>query len=34
MFHKIMVSYDDSSEADRALDAAIKLTKGSQAECT
>jgi nucleotide-binding universal stress UspA family protein len=32
MFHKIMVSYDDSSEADRALDAAIKLTKGLQAE--
>jgi nucleotide-binding universal stress UspA family protein len=32
MFHKIMVSYDDSSEADRALDAAIKLTKALQAE--
>jgi len=32
MFHKIMVSYDDSSEADRALDVAIKLTKALQAE--
>jgi hypothetical protein len=25
MFHKIMVSYDDSSEADTALDTAIKI---------
>lgn len=32
MIHKIMVAYDDSSEADRALDIAIKLTKALQAE--
>jgi nucleotide-binding universal stress UspA family protein len=27
MFHKIMVAYDDSTEASKALDAAIELTK-------
>jgi len=32
MFRKIMVVYDDSFEADRALDVAIKLTKALQAE--
>jgi nucleotide-binding universal stress UspA family protein len=32
MFHKIMVVYDDSLEADRALDVAINLTKALQAE--
>src|SRR5260370_21239664 len=32
MFHKIVVVYDDSPEADRALDAAIVLTRALQAE--
>jgi nucleotide-binding universal stress UspA family protein len=32
VIHKIMVAYDDSAEADRALDVAIKLTKELQAE--
>jgi nucleotide-binding universal stress UspA family protein len=32
MFHKIMVVYDDSFEADRALDVGINLTKALQAE--
>ena len=32
MFHKIVVVYDDSPEADRALDVAIELTGALQAE--
>jgi nucleotide-binding universal stress UspA family protein len=32
MFHKIVVVYDDSPEADRALDVAIELTRALQAE--
>ena len=32
MFHKIVVVYDDSFEADRALDVAIELTRALQAE--
>ena len=32
MIHKIIVAYDDSSEADRALDVAINLTKALHAE--
>jgi len=32
MFHKIVVAYDDSPEADRALDVAIELTRALQAE--
>ena len=32
MFHKIVVVYDDSHEADRALDVAIELTRALQAE--
>jgi nucleotide-binding universal stress UspA family protein len=32
MFHKIVVVYDDSPEADGALDVAIELTKALQAE--
>ena len=32
MFHKIVVVYDDSPEADRALDIAIELTRALQAE--
>ena len=32
MFHKILVVYDDSPEADRALDVAIESTRALQAE--
>ena len=32
MFHKIVVVYDDSPEADSALDVAIELTRALQAE--
>jgi nucleotide-binding universal stress UspA family protein len=32
MFHKIVVLYDDSPEADRAFDVAIELTRALQAE--
>jgi nucleotide-binding universal stress UspA family protein len=32
MFHKIVVVYDDSPEADGALDVAIELTRALQAE--
>jgi nucleotide-binding universal stress UspA family protein len=32
MFHKIVVVYDDSPEADRAFDVAIELTRALQAE--
>jgi nucleotide-binding universal stress UspA family protein len=32
MFHKILVAYDDSPEADRALDVAIELTRALQAD--
>jgi nucleotide-binding universal stress UspA family protein len=32
MFHKIMVAYDESPEASKALDAAIELTKALPAE--
>ena len=32
MIHKIMVAYDDSPEAERALDLAIDLTNALQAE--
>jgi nucleotide-binding universal stress UspA family protein len=32
MFHKIMVAYDESPEASKALDAAIELTKTLPAE--
>ena len=32
MFHKIVVVYDDSPEADRALDVAIELTRALQAD--
>ena len=32
MFHKIMVAYDESPEADRALESAIELTKELHAE--
>lgn len=32
MFHKILVVYDDSAEADGALNVAIELTKALQAE--
>jgi nucleotide-binding universal stress UspA family protein len=32
MFHKIMVAYDESSEADRALRASIELAKTLRAE--
>jgi nucleotide-binding universal stress UspA family protein len=32
MFHKIMVAYDESSEADRALRASIELAKAISAE--
>ena len=32
MFHKIMVAYDESSEADRALHASIELAKTLRAE--
>jgi nucleotide-binding universal stress UspA family protein len=32
MFHKIMVAYDESPEASKALDAAIELTKALLAE--
>ena len=32
MFHKIVVVYDDSPEADRALDVAIELITALQAE--
>jgi nucleotide-binding universal stress UspA family protein len=32
MFHKIMVAYDESPEANKALDAAIELTRALPAE--
>lgn len=32
MFHKIMVAYDESPEANRALESAIELTKALEAE--
>ena len=32
MFHKIMVAYDESSEAGRALQASIELAKTLNAE--
>jgi nucleotide-binding universal stress UspA family protein len=32
MFHKIVVVYDDTPEADSALDVAIELTRALQAE--
>ena len=32
MFHKIMVAYDESPEANKALESAIELTKALEAE--